>query len=71
MTQVANESGERLIELCELNGLKITNEFSRHKDIHRDSWIQGTRDLCSIIDFIIIRKNSAMKIKYVRVWIGS
>lgn len=54
--EIINDNGERLIELFELNGLKITN------------WIQETRNLKSIIDHIIVNKNSTIKIKIVRVY---
>ncbi|XP_060528331.1 craniofacial development protein 2-like [Cylas formicarius] len=62
-----NDNGERLIEICELNDLKITNGFYKHKDIHKYTWIQETRNLRSIIDYIVVRITTTIKIQDVRV----
>lgn len=69
--EVVNENGERLIKLCELNDLKITNRFFGHKNINRYNRIQVTRNLHSNIDYIIVRENSTTKIKDVRVKRGA
>ncbi|XP_060530421.1 craniofacial development protein 2-like [Cylas formicarius] len=66
-----NTNGEALIELCEFNNLKITNGFYRHKEIHKFTWVQETRDLRSIIDYIVVKNNSSIKIKDVRVKRGA
>ncbi|XP_045463868.1 craniofacial development protein 2-like [Harmonia axyridis] len=34
-----NDNGERLIEICKNNQLKITNGFYKHKDIHTFTWV--------------------------------
>jgi len=68
---LTNENGERLIELCEFNNLRITNGFYRHKDIHKYTWTQEKRKLKSIIDYIITNNNSKMSIKDVRVKRGA
>lgn len=69
--EITNDNGERVIEICELNDLKVTNGFFRHKDIHRYTWTQETRELKSIIDYIIIRRRSTIKIRDVRVQRGA
>ncbi|XP_060524515.1 uncharacterized protein LOC132700934 [Cylas formicarius] len=66
-----NTNGEALIELCEFNNLKITNGFYRHKEIHKFTWVQETRDLRSIIDYIVVKNNSSIKIKDVLVKRGA
>ena len=33
-----NENGEKLIELCNLHNLRITNTFFKHKPIHQTTW---------------------------------
>lgn len=68
---VTNGSGERIIELCEMNSLKITNGFYRHKDIHKYTWVQETRNLRAIIDYIIVKIKTTIKIKDVRVKRGA
>lgn len=50
--EVRNNNGEMLIELCELNNLKITNGFYRHKDTHKNIREQETRNLRTIVDYI-------------------
>ena len=36
--ETTNESGKRLINMCETYNLKITNPFFCHKNIHRYTW---------------------------------
>lgn len=62
----SNNNGDKLIELCEANMLKITNGYFRHKDIHKYTWVQHTRNLKSIIDYLIIKQESRLKIQDVR-----
>ena len=33
-----NENGEKLIELCILHHLQITNTFFKHKPTHQTTW---------------------------------
>ena len=66
-----NDNGERLIEICEQFDLKITNTFFKHKDIHKYTWQQNTRELRSIIDYIIIRQTSSFKATDVRSYRGA
>ncbi|XP_044762230.1 craniofacial development protein 2-like [Coccinella septempunctata] len=65
-----NDNGERLIELCESHGLKITNGFYKHKEIHTYTWVQTTRNLRSIIDYVIVKQSTALQINDVRVYTG-
>lgn len=69
--EVSNNNGERLISICERYDLKITNGFSEHKEIHKYTWIQPTRKLKSIIDYIIQRQISKFKVQNVRVYRGA
>lgn len=62
-----NDNGERLIELCEQNGLRIANGFFEHKDIHKYTWIQPTRNLKSIIDYGIFRETGGIDVRDIRV----
>ena len=66
-----NDNGERLIGLCHEYTLRIQNGFFRHKDIHRYTWVQPTLQRKSIIDFIITKQYSHVKLYDVRVHRGA
>lgn len=68
--QITNENGTRLIELCQTFSMKIMNGFFPHKNIHKYTWVQPTRGLQSIIDYVIQRKNSKLQITDIRVHRG-
>lgn len=53
---VINDNGTRLIDFCAQNELKITNGFFHHKNIHRFTWTQNTKQLKLIIHYIIIKQ---------------
>lgn len=65
-----NNNGERLIGLCENFSLKIQNGFFPHKKIHQYTWHQPTRDLRSIIDYIIQRQKTNIQTTDVRAYRG-
>lgn len=46
-----NDNGERLIDICEQNSLKILNGFFQHKEIHKYTWHKDSLQLKSIIDY--------------------
>lgn len=68
---IRNESGQRLIDLCETQDLKILNGYFPHKEIHKFTWTQTNRNLKSIIDYVIQRQNSKLKAQDVRVYRGA
>lgn len=49
--EMANDNGERLINLCEYEKLKIPYGFFQHKNIHKFSCIQPMCNLESIIKY--------------------
>ena len=65
--ETINDNGERLIHICEQYDLKINNTFFIHKDIHKFTWYQHTRNLKSIIDYVITKQTSNIIVKGVRV----
>lgn len=65
-----NDNGERLINMCEALSLKILNGFFPHKWIHKYTWESPSRNLRSIIDYIIQHKNSSIRVNDVRVYRG-
>jgi len=66
-----NNSGERLLDLCKSVSLRIMNGFFKHKEIHKYTWCQPTRKLRSIIDYIIIKEKTRLKMTDVRVYRGA
>lgn len=66
-----NDNGERLLNICEQFELRITNTFFAHKDIHKYTWYQHTRGLKSIIDYLIVRQHSGIKVQDIRVKRGA
>jgi endonuclease/exonuclease/phosphatase family metal-dependent hydrolase len=63
----SNDNGARLIDLCEQNTLKIANGFFQHEEIYKFTWTQKTQNLKSIIDYVIVRKDSLVKTTNFRV----
>jgi len=67
---VPNLNGKRLIDLCMGNDLIITNTIFRHKDIHKFTWCEETRNRKSLIDYIIVEKSLRNTVKDTRVYRG-
>ena len=63
---MVNNNGERLIELCTHTSLKIWNGFFNHKNIHKYTWEQHTKNLKTIINYIITKQDLKLKIQDVR-----
>jgi len=59
--EVISDNGDKLIDICEQNSLKILTGYFKHKRIHQYTWHQDTQELRSIIDYIISRQNSGLK----------
>ena len=68
--EVIHDNGDRLIDVCEQNSLKILNGYFKHKKIHQYTWHQDTLELKFIIDYIVARQNSDLKYQDVRVFRG-
>ncbi|XP_044745745.1 uncharacterized protein LOC123307480 [Coccinella septempunctata] len=69
--EVLNNNGQRLIQFCEQQSLKILNGFYPHRDIHKYTWRQQTRGLRSIIDYVIVKQNIRWKVRDVRAYRGA
>ena len=63
-------NGERLIELCTQTSLKIWNGFFTHKNVHKYTWAQCTKNLKTLIDYIITKQDLKLKIQNVRAYRG-
>jgi len=68
--EVICDNGDKLIDMCEQNSLKILNGYIKHKRIHQYTWHQDTQELRSITDYFIARQNSGIKFQDVRVFRG-
>ena len=51
-----NDNGRRFLGTCATNGLTIMNGCLEHKDIHKYTWECRGRGLCTIIDYLAVRK---------------
>jgi hypothetical protein len=51
-----NENGERLIDFCALNGLKIMNTWFRKKKIHQGTWQHPATKSWHMIDFVVVNR---------------
>ncbi|XP_030762016.1 craniofacial development protein 2-like [Sitophilus oryzae] len=69
ITKIGN--GRELIILGDFNGRvgRRTNN-KNHKDIHKYTWTQPTRNLKSIIDYVIVRQQTTLQINDVRPYRG-
>jgi len=45
-----------ICDFCESYNLRITNGYIKHKMIHKYTWEQHTRELKSVIDYIIVKQ---------------
>jgi hypothetical protein len=69
--EVTNNNGERLIQICEHFSLKIMNGYYSHNDIHKYTWTHNTRQLRSIINYIILKQKTNIKTQDVKVMRGA
>ena len=67
----ANNNGNPLVEACQTFGLKILNGFFQHREIHKYTWNQPTRQLRSIIDYAIVKQATLLNIQDIRVCRGA
>lgn len=64
-------NGNRLIEYCRVNDLVVTNTFYEHKDIHKYTRQGPKREDRSIIDYILVERDSRREVNDVRVYRGA
>lgn len=66
---VITNNGRRLLDVCESFDLKIQNTFFVHKRIHQATWDKpGFQS--SVLDYVITRQESTIKVEDVRVFRG-
>ena len=69
--EVRNENGDQLLRCCAVNELLATNTWYQHKEIHKYTWVCPGRELKSIIDYFLVRKDNRRRIKDVKVVRGA
>ena len=61
-----NDNGQRLLEICTLHKLCITNSFFKTKPQHKVSWQHPRTKIWHQIDFIITRRDDLKDVKLTR-----
>lgn len=69
--ETLNNNGERLIDMCKQNNLRILIGFYQHRNIHKYTSTQDTKKLRSIIDYVITKQKTKIQIQDVRVYRGA
>jgi len=57
-----NGNGERLFGIRDQFALSITNGFYQHQVIHRKIWFQPAKNVSSIIDYVVVRQKTKIKV---------
>ncbi|XP_043485867.1 craniofacial development protein 2-like [Polistes fuscatus] len=69
--EMLNDNGTKIINMCKQNNLRIMSGFFQHRCIHKYTRTQPTMNQESIIDYLLIKQRSRMKINDVRVYRGA
>ena len=64
---IKNNNGEKIIEFCVENDLIIANSKFKHKDIHKYTRAEPSKNERSIIDYFLVSKDKWNYIKDVKV----
>ena len=56
--KVRNESGEQLLRVCAVNEMLVTNTWYIHQEIHKHTRVCPGRELKSIINYFLVRKDN-------------
>lgn len=56
-----NDNGQRLVDFCKEQECVIMNGKFKHKDIHKFTWLNPSKNQKSIIDYIIAKKREQLK----------
>ena len=65
--QTRNNNGARIIDFCVLNNYIITNTFYQHKEIHKFTRVEVSRNEKSIIDYILVERENRRNVIDVKV----
>ena len=65
---IRNDNGERLCDICDMNGMVITGTLFPHKNIHKQTWISPDGKTKNQIDHVLINKRFRNSVKDSRVY---
>lgn len=66
--ETVNDNGKRLINLCKEHALCVGNTIFSHKNIHKYTRIDPARNIQSVIDLVVVKKERRVKLNDVRVY---
>lgn len=62
-----NTNGQRIIDFCIMNDMRVCNTFFQHKAIHQYTRVRDSRNEQSIIDLVLVHNKNRNEIRDVRV----
>ena len=68
---VKNDNGNRLLRFCTMSDMLVMNFWFQHKNIHKFTSACPGRDLKSIIDYFVVRRDTRVSVKDVQVVRGA
>ena len=63
--------GERLLRFYSVNELIVANAWYSHHDVHKLSWVRPGRQLKSLIDYYLVRRDIKARVHDVKVVRGA
>lgn len=64
---IKNTNGQRIIEFCVMNDMRVCNTFFQHKAIHQYTRVRDSRNEQSIIDLVLVHNKHKNEVMNVRV----
>ncbi|CAF0787582.1 unnamed protein product [Rotaria sp. Silwood1] len=65
---ITNENGEKLIDLCTINSIIVTNTFFKHKLAHQTSWMHPGNKQWHMIDYTLVNKKFRSSVEDCRMY---
>ncbi|CAF0883692.1 unnamed protein product [Rotaria sordida] len=63
-----NENGGKLIDLCTINNIIVTNTFFKHKLVHQTSWMHPGSKQWHMLDYTLVNKKFRSSIEDCRMY---
>ena len=60
-----------MLRFCAVNDMLVMNSWFQHKDIYKCTWVCPGRDLKSITDYFVVRRDTRVRVKDVKVVRGA
>ncbi|CAF2118850.1 unnamed protein product [Rotaria magnacalcarata] len=68
IADVEYENGARLVDLCEINNIIVSNTFFQQKLLHQTSWMRPGNKIWHMIDYTLVKKTFRSSVKDVRLY---